>query len=134
MEVGLFGWLFGLFWVFVFVLILVLAIGGTALWVWMLVDCVQVPDDRYYRSGSKLMWVLIIALAQVVGALIYLVVGRPTRQTREWLAAQRARAAAAPWAPPPQDLPGARAPDPSAPAATVPPPPGEPSPGSGDVR
>ncbi|HWB70606.1 MAG TPA: PLD nuclease N-terminal domain-containing protein, partial [Egibacteraceae bacterium] len=93
------GWFFGLFGLF-FVFVFALAIGGTALWIWMLVDCVQVPDDRYYRSGSKLMWVLIIALGQVVGALIYLGVGRPSKETRQWLAAQRAAPGAAAWGAP----------------------------------
>jgi hypothetical protein len=30
-----------------------------------------------YRSGTKLIWIIVIALTQVIGAIIYLVIGRP---------------------------------------------------------
>lgn len=55
----------------------VFGLGALALWVWALIDAVQVPDDSMYRSGTKLIWVLIIVLANVVGAVVYLAVGRP---------------------------------------------------------
>jgi hypothetical protein len=54
-----------------------LAIAGFAFWIWALVDCIRVPDDSMYQSGTKLVWVLVIVLLQVVGAIIYLAVGRP---------------------------------------------------------
>ena len=57
-------------------------IGGIALWIFALVDCIRVPDDSMYRSGTKLIWVLVIVLTQVIGAIIYLVVGRPEPGTR----------------------------------------------------
>jgi Phospholipase_D-nuclease N-terminal len=57
-------------------------IGGIALWIFALVDCIRVTDDSMYRSGTKLAWVLVIALTQVIGAIIYLVVGRPAAGTR----------------------------------------------------
>jgi len=57
-------------------------IGGIALWIFALVDCIRVPDDSMYRSGTKLIWVLVIVLTQVIGAIIYLVVGRPEPDTR----------------------------------------------------
>jgi len=57
-------------------------IGGIALWIFALVDCVRVEDDAMYRSGTKLIWILVIVLTQVIGATIYLVVGRPERGTR----------------------------------------------------
>ena len=56
---------------------MVLFIAGLVLWVWALVDAIQVPDDSMYQSGSKLIWVLVIVLAGAIGAIIYLVVGRP---------------------------------------------------------
>jgi hypothetical protein len=43
----------------------------------LLVDCLQVPDDSLYRTGTKLIWVLVIVLAQFIGAVIYLTIGRP---------------------------------------------------------
>jgi hypothetical protein len=54
-----------------------LAIAGLAFWIWALVDSIRVPDDSLYRSGTKLVWVLVIVLAGWIGAIIYLAVGRP---------------------------------------------------------
>jgi hypothetical protein len=63
---GPFFFLFGIFW-----------IGALVLWVWALVDCIQVPDDSLYESGNKLIWVLVIVLASVIGAILYFAIGRP---------------------------------------------------------
>lgn len=52
-------------------------IGGIALWIFALVDCIRVQDDSMYRSGTKLIWIIVIVLTQVIGAIIYLVLGRP---------------------------------------------------------
>ena len=57
-------------------------IGGIALWIFALVDCIRVPDDSMYRSGTKLIWIIVIALTQVIGAIIYLAIGRPAAGTR----------------------------------------------------
>jgi len=66
-------------WMFapLFVLIGIVTIGAIALWIWALVDCIQVPDDSMYESGNKLIWVLIIVLTNWIGALLYLLIGRP---------------------------------------------------------
>lgn len=53
-----------------------------AFWVWALVDAIRVPDDSMYREGNKLIWVLVIIFTSVVGALIYVVIGRPPREYR----------------------------------------------------
>jgi type VI protein secretion system component VasK len=66
---GSFGVLFGV--------MSLLSLAGLVLWVWALVDAIRVPDDGDFRSGNKLIWVLIIALTGFVEALIYLVIGRP---------------------------------------------------------
>jgi hypothetical protein len=58
--------LFGIFW-----------LGAFVLWIWALVDCIQVPDDSLYESGTKLIWVLVIVFANVIGAILYLAIGRP---------------------------------------------------------
>lgn len=63
---GPFFFLFGIFW-----------IGALVLWVWALVDCIQVPDDSLYESGNKLIWVLVIVLANVIGAILYFAIGKP---------------------------------------------------------
>jgi hypothetical protein len=60
-----------------FVLAIVFGIGGLVLFVWALVDAVQVPDDSMYQSGTKLIWVLIIVLVPVIGAILYFALGRP---------------------------------------------------------
>lgn len=55
---------------------LIVSLAGVALWVWALIDAIQVPDGMY-RSGDRLVWVLVIVLLNVLGAIIYLAVGRP---------------------------------------------------------
>jgi uncharacterized membrane protein len=65
---------FGIF----FAIMLLLGIAGFAVWIWALVDVVKVPDDSSFRAGSKLIWVLVIVLTGVVGAIVYLIVGRPS--------------------------------------------------------
>lgn len=66
----------------IFAFVMVLGLAGLAVWIWALVDCIRVPDDRYFRSGNKLVWVLVIALLQVIGAIVYLVAGRPDKADR----------------------------------------------------
>ncbi len=57
--------------------ILAVILGFSVLWVWSLVDAVRVPDDSPFRAGSKVIWVLVIALTGLIGSVVYLVVGRP---------------------------------------------------------
>lgn len=52
-----------------------------ALWIWALVDGIRVPDDSMCRTGNKLVWVLVIAVTGIVGALIYMAIGRPSSTT-----------------------------------------------------
>ena len=52
------------------------AIGTMALWIWMLVDCATKESDT---GNNKIVWILVIALAHFIGALIYLFVRRPQR-------------------------------------------------------
>jgi hypothetical protein len=49
---------------------------GTGLWIWMLVDCATKEPDT---GNNKVVWILVIALAHFIGALIYLIVRRPRR-------------------------------------------------------
>ena len=56
--------------------LVLLLLGSLAFWIWMLIDCLRYePPD----SLDKLVWVLVILLASVVGALIYLVVRKLPR-------------------------------------------------------
>ena len=58
-----------------------LALGLLVLWIWALVDALQVPDDSMYRTGNKLVWVLVIVLLHAIGAILYLAIGRPAGRT-----------------------------------------------------
>ena len=60
-----------------FVLFLVFGIGGLALMIWALVDVVRMPNDASFKTGTQLVWVLVIVLLQGLGAIVYLLVGRP---------------------------------------------------------
>lgn len=52
-------------------------LAGLAVMIWALVDCLKVPEDSRYQSGTKLVWVLVIVLLQGLGGIIYLAIGRP---------------------------------------------------------
>jgi hypothetical protein len=58
-------------------LIIGVVLAAIGFWIWMLVDAVRVPDDSAYRAGSKVVWVVVIAVTGFIGSLIYLVMGRP---------------------------------------------------------
>lgn len=67
---------------FVLAPVLLLAIGAFVLWIWTLVDVIKVPSDDRFRTGSQLVWVLVIVFTQVIGSLIYLAIGRPEPHQR----------------------------------------------------
>jgi len=48
----------------------------TAFWVWMLVHAIL---NKGLTDNERLLWVVVIALTHVIGALIYLFVGLPKR-------------------------------------------------------
>ena len=56
---------------------LVFVVGGIALLVYALVDVIRMPSDADFKAGTQIVWVLVILLAQGIGAIIYLTVGRP---------------------------------------------------------
>ena len=56
---------------------LLVLLGFLVFWVWSLVDAVRVPDDSAFRAGSKVIWVIVIALTGLIGSVVYLVMGRP---------------------------------------------------------
>jgi len=39
-----------------------------AFWVWMIVDCVK---RNFKKDNEKIVWILVILFAKIVGALIY---------------------------------------------------------------
>ena len=60
----------GLFFIVVFVSTIGLVIVT-------LVDVVRMPTDASFKSGTQIVWVLVILLGGIIGAIVYLVVGRP---------------------------------------------------------
>ena len=65
-----------------FAILFILGLAAFALWVWAIVDVVKVPDDSMFRAGNKLVWVLVIVITGLIGAIIYLAVGRPAPGNR----------------------------------------------------
>jgi hypothetical protein len=68
-SMGGFEWVILGFWAFC----LFLGVIGTVVWLWSLVDCL---GRRFSDSTLKLIWVLVILFGHLLGALIYLAVGR----------------------------------------------------------
>ncbi len=62
------------FFCLIWVLVIVVSVGGTVLWIWMLIDILQRPDNEFgenFGKDAKIAWVLIILLTHAIGALIY---------------------------------------------------------------
>ena len=58
-----------------------ISVVGTAavfiFWIWLLIDCAtKEPSD----GNEKIVWIIIIALFPVLGALLYLFIRRPIRK------------------------------------------------------
>jgi hypothetical protein len=71
-DIGGFFVGFGILWVFMFLL----GIAALVIWVWALVDAIQNPA---LDSTMRIVWILVIVFTQIIGAIIYLIVGRSTR-------------------------------------------------------
>lgn len=52
-------------------------IGIFVFWIWMLVDCATKEPNQ---GNDKIVWVLIIVLTFIIGALLYYIVRRPKRK------------------------------------------------------
>jgi membrane-associated phospholipid phosphatase len=66
--------LFGIFFLFF--------IANIVLVIWALIDAIKVPHDSMFKTGNKLIWVLVILFAGFIGAIIYFAVGRPAPGSR----------------------------------------------------
>ena len=55
---------------FVFILVALLLL---VFWLWMLIDCLKRPDDKFAIGGNnaKLIWVIVIIFTGIIGAVIY---------------------------------------------------------------
>ena len=65
---------------------LVFALVGllmSVIWIVALVDALRISDREWDRAGqSKLLWVLLIALLGVIGAILYFAMARPSLRSR----------------------------------------------------
>ncbi len=57
-------------------IIIIIGLGGIVLWIWTLIDFITNESDQ---GNERIVWVVVIAVAQLIGALIYLIVRRPKR-------------------------------------------------------
>lgn len=64
------------------IVFLPLVLVGFIIWLWALIDAIRVPDDSMYRAGNKLIWVIVIVFAQLIGAIAYLAIGRSAAAER----------------------------------------------------
>ncbi len=58
---------------FLILLSIILAVALVVLWLWMLIDCLKRPDDKFAYGGNnaKIVWILVIIFTGLIGALIY---------------------------------------------------------------
>lgn len=61
---------------FIALIFMGIGFGGLVLWIWTLIDCINNETDE---GNERVIWVVVIAAAQLVGALIYLIARRPKR-------------------------------------------------------
>ena len=58
-------------------LILSILLAAGVFWIWSLVDAIRVPDESAFRAGTKVVWVVVIAVTGFIGSLVYMAIGRP---------------------------------------------------------
>lgn len=58
---------------------LIVGVGGLVVWIYALIDVIRTPDERY-ETGTQLVWILVVLFANVIGAIIYLAIGRPRQR------------------------------------------------------
>ena len=68
--------LFLIIWMLFVVVIFVVATLGTIFWVWMIVDCATKESDQ---GNDKVVWIAIILVTHLIGAIIYYFVRRRPR-------------------------------------------------------
>lgn len=52
----------------------VIILAGTAFWLWMLIDAIKHAPAE---NNVRLIWILVIVFAWVIGALVYMFAQRP---------------------------------------------------------
>ena len=56
-----------------FLVFAVIGILGFVLWIWAVIDC---TTNDYLPGNDKIVWILVVVLAGVVGAIIYYFIAR----------------------------------------------------------
>lgn len=87
---GLGGSVLSAFCCFAYLIPIVIGVAGLVVWIIALIDVVQRPDAEFpsarqgaYNSSEKVIWVLVVVLAGVIGAIVYYaVVMRPYPRMR----------------------------------------------------
>jgi hypothetical protein len=62
---------------FLWLLAIVLSLAATAFWIWMIVDC---ATNEPSEGNDKLIWLLVIVLVHLLGAILYYFIRRPQRK------------------------------------------------------
>ena len=60
------------------ILMVLLGVLAVVVWIWALIDAIRNP---HLDDTMRIVWVLVIVFTQIVGAIIYLIIGRSS-QTR----------------------------------------------------
>ena len=53
-----------------------LVVTALIFWIWMIVDCATKEPSQ---GNDKIVWIVVIIFAQLIGALIYYFIRRPQR-------------------------------------------------------
>lgn len=56
--------------------LIVVGVGGTIFWIWMVIDC---ASNEPSEGNDKIVWILVIVMTHLLGALIYFIARRPKR-------------------------------------------------------
>ena len=56
--------------------LILLGIAGTIFWIWALIDCATKEPNE---ESSKVVWIVVILLTHLLGALLYALIRRPDR-------------------------------------------------------
>jgi len=62
---------------FLILIWLIIVVGMFVLWIWTLIDCIK---NEPAEGNERIVWVVVIAAANWIGAIIYLIMRRPKRK------------------------------------------------------
>jgi hypothetical protein len=56
--------------------LILFGLAGTVFWIWALIDCATKEPNE---ERSKVLWIVVILLTHLLGALLYALIRRPDR-------------------------------------------------------